>query len=71
MHIKIAIDCCLTSKRWPLFPTTRRLVSPGLVFAEADQKARVWLKSQCRDAGLAVREDAGREYVCPLDGRPA
>ena len=29
-----------------------------LVFAEADQKARVWLKAQCRDAGLAVREDA-------------
>jgi ureidoglycolate amidohydrolase len=29
-----------------------------LVFAKADQKARVWLKSQCRAAGLAVREDA-------------
>src|ERR1700723_197900 len=29
-----------------------------LVFAEADQQARVWLKSQCRDAGLSVREDA-------------
>lgn len=29
-----------------------------LVFAEADQKSRVWLKRQCRDAGLAVREDA-------------
>jgi ureidoglycolate amidohydrolase len=28
-----------------------------LVFAEADQKARIWLKSQCREAGLAVRED--------------
>ena len=28
-----------------------------LVFAEADQKARIWLKSQCRKAGLAVRED--------------
>ena len=29
-----------------------------LVFADADQRARVWLKSQCRDAGLSVREDA-------------
>src|ERR1700722_6062292 len=29
-----------------------------LVFAKADQQARVWLKSQCRAAGLAVREDA-------------
>jgi ureidoglycolate amidohydrolase len=29
-----------------------------LVFAGADQQARVWLKSQCRDAGLTVREDA-------------
>jgi ureidoglycolate amidohydrolase len=29
-----------------------------LVFAEADQEARVWLRAQCRDAGLSVREDA-------------
>ena len=29
-----------------------------LVFADADQKARVWLKSRCREAGLFVREDA-------------
>ena len=29
-----------------------------LVFADADQKSRVWLKAQCSDAGLAVREDA-------------
>src|ERR1700748_3281780 len=29
-----------------------------LVFADADQRSRVWLKSQCSDAGLAVREDA-------------
>jgi ureidoglycolate amidohydrolase len=29
-----------------------------LVFAGADQKSRVWLKAQCSDAGLAVREDA-------------
>jgi ureidoglycolate amidohydrolase len=29
-----------------------------LVFADADQEARVWLKAQCRDAGLPVREDA-------------
>src|SRR6202021_1374780 len=29
-----------------------------LVFAEADQESRVWLKAQCRDAGLSVREDA-------------
>jgi hypothetical protein len=29
-----------------------------LVFAEADQKSRAWLKTQCSAAGLAVREDA-------------
>jgi N-carbamoyl-L-amino-acid hydrolase len=29
-----------------------------LVFADADQEARVWLKAQCRNAGLPVREDA-------------
>jgi ureidoglycolate amidohydrolase len=29
-----------------------------LVFAEADQKSRMWLKSQCAAAGLNVREDA-------------
>lgn len=29
-----------------------------LVFANADQKSRAWLKSQCREAGLSVREDA-------------
>src|ERR1700689_3913883 len=29
-----------------------------LVFAEADQEARIWIKSLCRDAGLTVREDA-------------
>jgi ureidoglycolate amidohydrolase len=29
-----------------------------LVFADADQEARIWLKAQCRDAGLPVREDA-------------
>ena len=35
--------------------------APGisrLVFAEADQKSRAWLKAQCIAAGLAVREDA-------------
>jgi N-carbamoyl-L-amino-acid hydrolase len=29
-----------------------------LVFGEADQKARAWLKGQCSEAGLSVREDA-------------
>jgi ureidoglycolate amidohydrolase len=29
-----------------------------LVFADVDQEARIWLKAQCRDAGLPVREDA-------------
>ena len=29
-----------------------------LVFGEVDQEARIWLKAQCRDAGLSVREDA-------------
>lgn len=29
-----------------------------LVFAEADQKSRTWLKAQCQAAGLVVREDA-------------
>ncbi len=29
-----------------------------LVFAEADQKSRTWLKAQCNTAGLTIREDA-------------
>ena len=37
-----------------------------LAFAEADQQARVWLKSQCRDAGLSVRED--EEATCSPAG---
>jgi len=29
-----------------------------VVFTPADLKARAWLKAQCQDAGLAIREDA-------------
>jgi ureidoglycolate amidohydrolase len=42
-----------------------------LVFAEADQKSRVWLKAQCRDAGLSVREDAvGNMFARWVGARP-
>jgi ureidoglycolate amidohydrolase len=42
-----------------------------LVFAEADQKARVWLKAQCRAAGLAVREDpVGNMFARWTGARP-
>jgi ureidoglycolate amidohydrolase len=42
-----------------------------LVFADADQKSRVWLKSQCIDAGLAVREDAvGNMFARWVGARP-
>src|ERR1700735_3201725 len=42
-----------------------------LVFAEADQKARIWLKSQCREAGLAVREDpVGNMFARWIGARP-
>jgi ureidoglycolate amidohydrolase len=42
-----------------------------LVFAEADQEARIWLKAQCRDAGLAVREDAvGNMFARWTGARP-
>jgi ureidoglycolate amidohydrolase len=42
-----------------------------LVFADADQKSRVWLKTQCRDAGLAVREDAvGNMFARWVGARP-
>jgi ureidoglycolate amidohydrolase len=42
-----------------------------LVFAEADQKARAWLKSQCREAGLTVREDAvGNMFARWTGARP-
>jgi ureidoglycolate amidohydrolase len=42
-----------------------------LVFADADQKARVWLKSQCREAGLTVREDAvGNMFARWIGARP-
>jgi len=47
-------------------PGTSRLVFDG-----ADQKARVWLKSLCRDAGLTVREDAvGNMFARWLGARP-
>jgi ureidoglycolate amidohydrolase len=42
-----------------------------LVFAEADQKARIWLRSQCREAGLAVREDpVGNMFARWIGARP-
>jgi len=42
-----------------------------LVFAEADQKSRVWLKSQCSAAGLSVREDAvGNMFARWTGARP-
>jgi ureidoglycolate amidohydrolase len=49
-------------------------MSPGisrLVFADADQEARRWLKSQCRDAGLSVSEDAvGNMFARWTGARP-
>ena len=43
-----------------------------LVFAEADQEARIWLKAQCRDAGLSVREDAvGNMFARWTGARPS
>jgi N-carbamoyl-L-amino-acid hydrolase len=49
-------------------------IPPGisrLVFAEADQASRVWLKSQCSNAGLAVREDAvGNMFARWVGARP-
>jgi ureidoglycolate amidohydrolase len=42
-----------------------------LVFADADQRSRVWLKSRCSDAGLAVREDAvGNMFARWVGARP-
>jgi N-carbamoyl-L-amino-acid hydrolase len=42
-----------------------------LVFSAADQEARTWLKSQCREAGLAVREDAvGNTFARWVGARP-
>jgi len=42
-----------------------------LVFADADQRARAWLKSQCSEAGLAVREDAvGNMFARWVGARP-
>jgi ureidoglycolate amidohydrolase len=42
-----------------------------LVFADADQRSRVWLKSLCRDAGLVVREDAvGNMFARWIGARP-
>jgi N-carbamoyl-L-amino-acid hydrolase len=42
-----------------------------LVFADADQRSRVWLKSQCSNAGLAVREDAvGNMFARWTGARP-
>jgi ureidoglycolate amidohydrolase len=48
--------------------------TPGvtrLVFSDADQKSRIWLKSQCCAAGLSVREDAvGNMFARWTGGRP-
>ena len=42
-----------------------------LVFADADQRSRVWLKAQCTDSGLAVREDAvGNMFARWVGARP-
>ncbi len=42
-----------------------------LVFADADQRSRVWLKSRCSEAGLAVREDAvGNMFARWVGARP-
>jgi ureidoglycolate amidohydrolase len=42
-----------------------------LVFAEADQRSRIWLKAQCSDASLAVREDAvGNMFARWVGARP-
>jgi ureidoglycolate amidohydrolase len=42
-----------------------------LVFADADQRSRVWLKAQCSEAGLAVREDAvGNMFARWVGARP-
>jgi ureidoglycolate amidohydrolase len=42
-----------------------------LMFAEADQKSRTWLKSQCEAAGLTVREDAvGNMFARWIGHRP-
>jgi ureidoglycolate amidohydrolase len=43
-----------------------------VVFSPADLKARVWLKSRCAEAGLAVREDAiGNTFVRWTGSDPA
>src|ERR1700691_604008 len=42
-----------------------------LVFAEADQEARVWLNAQCRDRGLSVRDGAvGNMFARWTGARP-
>jgi ureidoglycolate amidohydrolase len=42
-----------------------------LVYADADQKARQWLKAQCEAAGLSVREDAvGNMFARWTGARP-
>src|ERR1700684_584214 len=42
-----------------------------LVFSDADQEARIWLKAQCRDAGLSMREDAvGNMFARWTGARP-
>lgn len=43
-----------------------------LVFSEADQKSRVWLKAQCKAAGLSVREDSlGNMFARWVGSEPA
>src|SRR5579859_6939378 len=40
------------------FSTTELPAVTRIVFSEQDLAARAWLKKKCREAGLAVREDA-------------
>ena len=42
-----------------------------VVFSEQDRKARAWLKTQCIEAGLAIREDAvGNTFIRWEGSRP-
>lgn len=59
MQIKVDADRIVADlETLAAFSDTEPPVITRIVYSEADQRARAWLKQQCIESGLSVREDA-------------
>jgi ureidoglycolate amidohydrolase len=71
---QLNVDCDQLTNDLETLASVNDNTPPGisrLVFAEADQKSRAWLKEQCTAAGLVVREDAvGNMFARWVGSRP-